>query len=66
MHNTTLTVEYRRDQPPSLTPKLYYEASVEPGKVNTTTPNTLVVDIPGQRSARFRVRSIHFLGSTRP
>ena len=62
MHNARMEAVLPAEEP-EIRVRLdqFYEAEVEPGKVNTVKRNFVRIKIPDEGSVRFRVRKITFL-----
>ena len=62
LHNTTMEAVLIPEEP-EVRVRLneFYEAAIEPGKVNTVKRNFLRIKIPHQKPVKFRVFKISFL-----
>ena len=62
MHNARMEAVLPAEEPEiRVRRNEFYEAEIEPGKVNTVKRNFVRIKIPDERSVRFRVRKITFL-----
>ncbi len=62
MHNAHLRAALVPDEPEvRVRLNQFYDARLEAGKVDTIKRNILLIDIPEQRPARFRIRRVTFL-----
>ena len=62
MHNATLAASLAVEEPEiRVRVNEFYEAEFVTGEVDTTKRNYLLIKIPGEKPARFRLRKISFL-----
>jgi hypothetical protein len=62
MHQVELMAEQMPQEPEiRVRVREFYEATFEPGVVGTTKPNVLRIEIPGEKPARYRLRTVKIL-----
>ena len=61
IHHTTVEVELAQDEPEiEVRADEFYEAQLQPGKVNTVRRNWLHIKVRPKKSVRFRLRKVTF------